>query len=127
VKGRLILRLIGNIIWFLFGGLLLALGWIVAGILCCITIIGIPVGLQAFKLAGLALWPFGREVIYGGGTGSFILNVIWIVLGGLVLSLSHLICGALFCVTIIGIPFGKQHFKLAKLALMPFGASVVKI
>ena len=127
MKGRLILRLIGNIIWFLFGGLLLALGWIVAGILCCITIIGIPVGLQAFKLAGLALWPFGREVIYGGGTGSFILNVIWIVLGGLVLSLSHLICGALFCVTIIGIPFGKQHFKLAKLALMPFGASVVKI
>jgi uncharacterized membrane protein YccF (DUF307 family) len=78
-------------------------------------------------MAGLALWPFGKQIVYGGGAGSFILNVIWIIFGGFFLMLSHLLCGALFCITIIGIPFGKQHFKLAKLSLMPFGASVSKI
>ena len=119
------MKIIGNIIWFVFGGFIMALGWLMAGILCCITIIGIPVGLQAFKLAGLAIWPFGREVVYGGGVGSFALNIIWIVFGGLLLALIHLFWGILFCVTIIGIPFGTQHFKLAKLALMPFGATVV--
>ncbi|MCL2372186.1 MAG: YccF domain-containing protein [Defluviitaleaceae bacterium] len=120
------MRLLGNLIWFIFGGVILALGWLLAGIICCITIIGIPIGLRAFKLAGLALWPFGREVVYGGGSGRFILNIIWIILGGLILSLSHISCGLLFCITIVGIPFGLQHFKLAKLALMPFGASVVR-
>ena len=118
------MKLIGNLIWFLFGGLETAIGWFLAGVLCCITIVGIPIGLQAFKLAGLVLWPFGKEVNYGGGAGSLILNVIWIILGGLALVLSHLLCGVLFCITIIGIPFGRQHFKLAKLALMPFGATV---
>ena len=118
------MRIIGNIIWFVFGGFIMALGWLIAGILCCITIIGIPIGLQAFKLAGLAIWPFGKEVVYGGGVGSFILNIIWIIFGGLLLTLCHLFLGILFFITILGIPFGKQHFKLAKLALMPFGASV---
>ena len=121
------MKIIGNIIWFLFGGFLMALCWVITGIFYCVTIIGIPIGLQAFKLAGLALWPFGKQVIYGGGAGSFILNIIWIIFGGLLLALSHLFWGILFSITIIGIPFGKQHFKLAKLALMPFGAVITKM
>ena len=121
------MRIIGNIIWFVFGGFLMALGWVIAGILCCLTVIGIPIGLQAFKLAALALWPFGKDVEYGGGAVSFILNVIWIILGGFALALSHLFLAVFFCITIIGIPFGKQHFKLAKLALMPFGAVITKM
>jgi len=121
------MRIMGNLIWLVFGGFCMALGWVIAGGICCITIIGIPIGLQAFKLAGLALWPFGKEVTYGGGAGRFILNVIWIVFGGFVLMLSHLFLGIVFSITIIGIPFGKQHFKLAKLALMPFGATVTRI
>jgi len=104
----------------------MAVSWLIAGVICCITIIGIPIGLQAFKLAGLALWPFGKDVIYGGGVGRFILNVIWILLGGFVLMLFHLLLGVMFCITIIGIPFGMQHFKLAKLALMPFGAEITQ-
>ena len=120
------MKLLGNIIWFLFGGFIMALGWFVVGVIMCITIIGIPIGLQAFKLASLAIWPFGKEVAYGGGAGRFILNIIWIVLGGFGLMLSHLFWGIIFCITIIGIPFGKQHFKLAKLAIMPFGATITK-
>ncbi|MCL2577934.1 MAG: YccF domain-containing protein [Defluviitaleaceae bacterium] len=118
------MKIIGNLIWFLFGGFIMALGWVISGVICCVTIIGIPIGLQAFKFAGLALWPFGKEVMYGGGAGSFILNIIWIFCGGFLLMLSHLFWGFLFCITIIGIPFGMQHLKLAKLALMPFGATI---
>jgi uncharacterized membrane protein YccF (DUF307 family) len=120
------MRIIGNIIWFLFGGFLMFLGWLIAGLIYCVTIIGIPIGLQAFKLAWLALWPFGKQVNYSGGVGRFILNVVWIICGGFVLMLSHLFWGIMFFITIVGIPFGQQHFKLAKLALMPFGASVIR-
>lgn len=116
---------LGNVIWFLFGGFIGGLGWILAGCLWCITIVGIPVGLQCFKIAGLTFFPFGKEVIYGGGTMSFLVNVIWLVVSGLPLAIGHLVCGCIFCITIIGIPFGLQHFKLAKLALMPFGAEVI--
>ncbi|BBF44853.1 possible conserved integral membrane protein [Lachnospiraceae bacterium KM106-2] len=115
---------LGNIIWFLFGGALSGLSWIGAGVLWCITIVGIPVGLQCFKLAGLSFWPFGKEVRYGGGTGSFLLNIVWILLTGWVLAVEHLVFGLILCITIVGIPFGLQHMKLAKLALMPFGATV---
>lgn len=119
------MRFLGNLLWIIFGGLITALGWCVAGLLWCITIIGIPVGVQCFKIAGLSLMPFGKEVRYGGGTGRLILNVLWIIFSGLELALGHAVLGIVFCITIIGIPFGKQHFKLAKLALMPFGATVV--
>ena len=95
-----------------------------AGVLWCITIVGIPVGVQCFKLAGLSFFPFGKEVNYGGGAGSFILNIIWLLVTGIPLALEHLAFGIVLCVTVIGIPFGLQHFKLAKLALMPFGAEV---
>ena len=115
---------LGNIIWFLCGGILSGLSWMVAGILWCITIIGIPVGVQCFKLAGLSFFPFGKEVNYGGGAGSFLLNIIWLLVTGIPLALEHLTFGVVLCITIVGIPFGLQHFKLAKLALMPFGAEV---
>lgn len=115
---------LGNLLWFIFGGLIGGLSWCIAGCLWCITIVGIPVGVQCFKIAGLTFFPFGKEVEYGGGAGSFILNIIWLIVSGLVLALEHLLWGLILCVTIAGIPFGLQHFKLAKLALMPFGAEV---
>ena len=116
------MRLLGNLIWFLFGGLWMGLGWVLAGLLWCITIIGIPVGLQCFKLASLAFFPFGKEVIYGGGLGSFFLNLVWMLVSGLPLACQAFLNGCLFCLTIVGIPFGLQCFKLAKLSLMPFGS-----
>ncbi len=119
------MRLIGNILWFLFGGLIGGLSWILAGIIWCVTIIGIPIGLQCFKFAGLAFWPFGKEIVYGGGTFSFIVNLIWIVFFGWEMALGNLLIGLIWCITIIGIPFGKQCFKMAKLSFMPFGASVI--
>ena len=100
------------------------LSWCLAGCLWCITIVGIPVGVQCFKLAGLSFFPFGKEVRYGGGAGSFLLNIVWLLLSGLVLAVEHAIFGIVLCVTVVGIPFGLQQFKLAKLALMPFGAEV---
>ncbi len=109
---------LGNVLWFIFGGAVSGLSWCLAGCLWCITIVGIPVGIQCFK------FPFGREVRYGGGLGSFFLNVIWLLVSGLPLALEHLALAAVLCVTIIGIPFGVQQFKLAKLALMPFGTTV---
>lgn len=115
---------LGNFLWFVFGGFFTGLSWCVAGMLWCITIIGIPVGLQCFKLASLCFFPFGKEVTYGGGFGSFLLNLIWLLLSGIPLALSSVFWGCLLCVTIVGIPFGLQQFKIAKLALMPFGAVV---
>lgn len=118
------MRLIGNILWFLFGGFLLGLSWFFAGILWCVTIIGIPWGLQCFKFAKLTFWPFGKDIQYGGGAMSLLANIIWLLISGLPLAIEAFVFGCLWCITIIGIPWGKQHFKLAKLALMPFGATV---
>ena len=115
---------LGNVLWFICGGFLSGLSWCLAGCLWCITIVGIPVGLQCFKIASLSFFPFGKEVVYGGGAGSFLLNLIWLIVSGLVLALEHTLWGVLLCVTVIGIRFGLQQFKLAKLALMPFGAEV---
>lgn len=119
------MRFLGNILWFLFGGLLGGLSWIFAGCIWCITIVGIPVGMQCFKFATLAFWPFGKDVVYGNGVLSFLINLIWIVFFGWEMALGNLIVGLLWCITIVGIPFGRQFFKLARLSLMPFGASVV--
>ena len=115
---------LGNLLWFICGGALAGLGWCVMGCLWCITIIGVPVGLQCFKFAGLSFFPFGRQVVYGGGFGSLILNIIWMIVTGIPMALGHLAIGCTLCLSIIGIPFGLQHFKLMKLALMPFGAEV---
>ncbi len=121
---RIVMRILGNILWIIFGGLLSFLGWIITGLLYCITIVGIPVGLQCFKLSSISLNPFGKEIRYGGGAGSFLLNVIWFIFGGLELALGNFITGLILCITIIGIPFGKQFFKIAGLSLRPFGAEV---
>lgn len=119
------MSLFGNLIWIIFGGLIGAVAWMIAGILCCITIVGIPFGIQCFKIGGLVLAPFGREIDLGRfGFSGAIGNVLWIALLGWELCLGHLVSGVLFYITIIGIPFGHQHFKLAGLALLPFGARV---
>ena len=122
------MSVIGNIIWLLFGGILIALEYAVSGLIFCITIIGIPWGIKCFQLAALALWPFGRSVVsrpQASGCLNTLMNVIWIFIGGIWICLSHLFFGIILCITIIGIPFGKQHFKLAGLALTPFGKEVV--
>lgn len=115
---------LGNLIWFLCGGFLSGLGWMLAGLLWCITVVGIPVGVQCFKFAGLAFCPFGKDVHYGGGAGSLLLNIVWLIVSGLPLAAEHAVLGLLLCATVVGIPFGMQQFKMAKLALMPFGATV---
>lgn len=119
------MTLIGNVIWIIFGGLIGAITWAISGLLFCITIVGIPFGLQCFKIANLVMWPFGKEVQVGEfGVGGLLANLVWIVLFGWELCIGHLATGLIFCVTIVGIPFGKQHFKFAKLALIPFGARI---
>lgn len=116
------MRFIGNLIWFVFGGLILGLSWAAIGLVWCITIVGIPVGVQCFKLAKIAFFPFGKDIKYGGGVVSVLLNILWLIFGGIALAIESLTLGVIFCVTIVGIPFGLQFFKLAKIALMPFGA-----
>ena len=119
------MKTLGNILWLIFTGLETAIGWFVLGIFWCITIIGIPFGTQCFKLASLSLWPFGRKAETNFEKHP-IANVIWVIFGGLELAISYFFPGILWCITIIGIPFGKQCFKLAKLAFVPFGAVIVK-
>lgn len=122
-----IMKFIGNILWMVLGGFIISLYYALVGLIFCITIIGIPFGMQLFKMAGLALWPFGHDVTPGandGGCLSLIMNVIWIVLGGIEIALMHVTLGIGFCITIVGIPFGLQHFKMALLALVPFGKEI---
>ena len=118
------MKTIGNIIWIITGGIITAIGWALAGVVFYITIIGIPLGRQAFKMASLTLAPFGKTIEYGGGAPSIVANVFWVVIIGLWEALAYAILGALLCVTVIGIPFGMQLFKMAKLSLFPFGATV---
>lgn len=110
--------------WLLLGGLEIALGWAVVGVILCISIIGIPLGLQAFKMAGLTLTPFGSTITYGGGAPSLVANIIWVIFVGLWMAIGYVVAGVINCITIVGIPFGLQAFKMAKLALWPFGATV---
>ena len=122
------MKTIGNILWLILAGIWLAIGYAVFGLLMCITIIGIPFGIQAFKLAGFVLWPFGRTVVpVQGEPGALevVFNILWLLLAGWELFLLSLATGVLLCITIIGIPFGIQAFKLSILALWPFGRTVV--
>lgn len=122
------MNLLMNLLWLLLGGIFIAIEYLVSSILMMVTIIGIPFGLQTLKLALLALFPFGKEVRscpHSGGCLSALMNILWIFLGGIWISLTHLAFGVLLCITIIGIPFGMQHFKLAGLALTPFGKVIV--
>ena len=121
------MRFIGNIIWFLLIGLWSALAWLFLGILYCITIIGIPIGIQLFKFAQLSFFPFGKDVMFSEKTSSLLLNIIWLIFGGIELGFGYLLTGLIFCITIIGIPFGKQCFKLMKISFLPFGANIVTV
>lgn len=118
---------LGNIIWFLCGGFWQGLSWWLAGVLWSITIIGIPIGRQCFKFAALAFFPFGKEVQYGGGTVSLLANIVWILVSGIPLAVVSATNGLLLCCSIVGIPFGLQCFKNAKLALAPFGAKIIHL
>lgn len=114
-----------NIVWIIFGGLITALGWCISGIIFTITIVGIPLGRQCFKMASLTLAPFGKTVAYGGGAPSLVANIFWLILAGIPMALSYLVLGVFYSITVIGLPIGLQLFKMAKLSLMPFGARVV--
>jgi len=118
----------GNLIWLIFGGLVIAIEYFIGSIILMITIVGIPFGIQTLKMASLSLWPFGRyTVVHSRASGCLyiIMNIIWLLTGGLWIALTHAIFGAILCLTIIGIPFGLQHFKLTAIALSPFGRDIV--
>ncbi len=119
------MSIIGNILWFLLGGFISGLLWIISGLLLCITIIGIPIGLQCFKFAQLAFFPFGKEIVYEAKPISLLADILWIIFFGVPMCLMNIFSGVICCITIIGIPFGLQFFKLARLSLMPFGAIII--
>lgn len=121
------MNLLLNIVWLIFGGFIVVLAYLLGGIVLCVTIIGIPFGIQCFKLAGLALAPFGREIREKeppSGALAIIMNIIWIILPGLELAVFHLVMALLLAVTIIGIPLAAQHLKMTRLAILPFGFEV---
>jgi len=125
------MRLLGNLIWLLFGGLVTGIGWWVAGLLAAITIIGIPFAIAALRIGTFTFWPFGREVVDRPEPDQarkllvLIGNIVWILLGGIWLALAHLFFALLLAVTIVGIPFALQHLKLAQLSLTPYGKMIV--
>jgi uncharacterized membrane protein YccF (DUF307 family) len=125
------MRLLGNLIWLVLGGLVLALGYLIAGVINCIFIVTIPFGIASFRLASYALWPFGRVVVdreNGSAAGVRLVgNIIWLIFGGLPLALGHVVSAALCAITIIGIPFAIAHLRLAGLALMPLGKQIISI
>jgi uncharacterized membrane protein YccF (DUF307 family) len=123
------MRLLLNIIWLVLCGFWMALGYLLAGVVCCILIITIPFGLASFRIANYALWPFGRTVVDRGdaGVGSALGNVIWFIFAGLWLAIGHILTGVALCVTIIGIPLGLANFKLVPVSLMPLGKEIVDL
>jgi uncharacterized membrane protein YccF (DUF307 family) len=121
------MRLILNVVWLVFCGIWMAIGYVVAGIICCVLIITIPFGIAAFRIANFALWPFGRRLIdrSDAGAASVIGNVIWLIVAGWWLALGHLFTGIALCLTIIGIPLGLANFKLIPVSLLPLGRQIV--
>src|SRR5882762_277882 len=122
-------RILLNIVWLIFGGLVLVLGYVVAGIVCCLLIVTIPFGIASFRIASYALWPFGRAVAEArtAGLATVLGNLIWLVLAGLWLTIGHFVAGVLLCATVIGIPLGLVHFKLMPISLMPLGKQIVPV
>ncbi len=124
------MSLLGNLIWLIFGGIIIAIEYFIGSIILMLTIIGIPFGIQTLKMAAIAIWPFGRDTrvqARASGCLYIIMNVIWLITGGLWIAITHLFFGLLLCITIIGIPFGLQHFKLTAIALNPFGRDIVNL
>ncbi len=122
------MRTLLNIIWFVFSGFWLWLAYVLAGVICCLLVVTIPWGTASFRLAGYAVWPFGREVVPrpGAGVGAALGNVVWVVVAGWWLALTHLTTGLALCLTVIGIPMGVANFKLIGMALLPLGQQVVR-
>lgn len=120
------MRLLGNIVWFLCAGLLSFIGWSLAGIILCLTVILIPFGIQCFKIAGFGLFPFGKSISPSSNVSSLIFNIIWILAIGWELAVIHLASAFLLCITIIGIPFALQSIKMAGISLFPFGITIIK-
>lgn len=121
------MKFIGNLVWLIFGGIIIAVEYFIGSLILMITIIGIPFGLQTLKMASLAIWPFGRRSMIkerASGCLYIFMNVLWLLCGGLWIAATHAFFGVLLCITIIGIPFGLQHFKLTEVALNPFGRSI---
>jgi uncharacterized membrane protein YccF (DUF307 family) len=124
------MNVVGNLIWLIFGGIIIAIEYFIGSIILMITIIGIPYGLQTLKMASLAIWPFGRDTrVHSRASGCLyiLMNILWLLTGGLCIAVTHAVFGLLLCITIIGIPFGLQHFKLTAIALSPFGRDIVNI
>jgi len=122
------MNFLGNLIWLIFGGLIIAIEYFVGSLVLMITIVGIPFGIQTLKMASLSLWPFGRDTrVQSRASGCLyiLMNIIWLLTGGLWIAATHAIFGVLLWITIIGIPFGLQHFKLTAIALSPFGRDIV--
>jgi uncharacterized membrane protein YccF (DUF307 family) len=123
------MNILGNIVWLVFGGIIIAIQYFIGSLFLFVTIVGIPFGIQTLKMASLALWPFGRDTrvdVRSSGCLYIIMNLIWLLTGGIWIALSHAFFGALLCITIIGIPFGLQHFKLTAIALSPFGRDIIR-
>lgn len=121
------MRIIGNIIWLIFGGLEAAIGYFTGSLVLALTIVGLPWAWQTLKIGLLCLWPFGAKITDGNSPSGclyILLNVLWIIFGGLWACLWHILCGVLLCITIIGLPWGHQHFKMAGLSLAPFGKDI---
>jgi len=124
------MNVVGNLVWLIFGGIIIAIEYFIGSIVLMITIIGIPYGLQTLKMASLAIWPFGRDTrVHSRASGCLyiLMNILWLLTGGLCIAVTHAVFGLLLCITIIGIPFGLQHFKLTAIALSPFGRDIVNI
>ncbi|GAA5151585.1 MULTISPECIES: YccF domain-containing protein [Amycolatopsis] len=119
------MRLLLNIIWLVFAGFWMALGYLAAGIVCCLLIVTIPFGIASFRIANYALWPFGRTIVDRSGVASVLGNVVWIIFAGWWLALGHVITGIALCVTIVGIPLGLANFKLIPVSLVPLGKEIV--
>jgi uncharacterized membrane protein YccF (DUF307 family) len=122
-------KILGNLVWLIFGGIIIAIEYFIGSLVLFITIIGVPFGLQTLKMASLAIWPFGRDTrVHERASGCLyiLMNVIWLIFGGIWIAITHAFFGVLLCITIIGIPFGLQHFKLTAIAINPFGRDIVK-
>ena len=121
------MKLLGNILWLVLGGLLVSIGYYLAGLLLCVSIIGIPFGVQLFKFGTLSLWPFGHDVVSGPGEPgclSVVMNLVWVLFGWWEIALIHFVFGLVLCITIVGIPWGTQHFKIALASVFPFGKEI---
>jgi uncharacterized membrane protein YccF (DUF307 family) len=124
------MKILGNLVWLIFGGIIIAIEYFIGSIVLMVTIVGIPFGIQTLKMAALAIWPFGRDTrVHSRASGCLyiLMNLIWLLSGGIWIALTHAFFGLLLCITIVGIPFGLQHFKLTAVALNPFGRDIINI